>query len=117
MHNINFYIFDAKLYYNYGISFGLFKSNLLVLILLPLIFLIILYIFLKQFNDKKLIYAYTFLVGGFIGNLYDRIINGYVIDFIQFKYISFFICNVADIIIFLSVIYMLIILLKGKLYV
>ena len=36
------------------------------------------------------------LVAGAIGNLIDRIVNGYVIDFISFDFIKFPIFNVAD---------------------
>ncbi|MCR5430355.1 MAG: signal peptidase II [Eubacterium sp.] len=36
------------------------------------------------------------LVAGAIGNLIDRIVNGYVVDFISFDFIRFPIFNVAD---------------------
>ena len=36
------------------------------------------------------------LVAGAIGNVIDRIVNGYVVDFISFDFINFPIFNVAD---------------------
>ena len=38
-----------------------------------------------------------FFVAGAIGNLIDRIVNNYVVDFFYFKLINFPIFNVADI--------------------
>ena len=49
------------------------------------------------------------LVAGAIGNLIDRIVNGYVIDFISFDFINFPIFNVADCYITVSCILLLII--------
>lgn len=48
------------------------------------------------------------LVAGAVGNLIDRIINGYVIDFISFDFINFPIFNVADCYITISCILILI---------
>lgn len=45
---------------------------------------------------KALNYLMIVLVAGAIGNLIDRIVNGYVIDFISFDFIRFPIFNVAD---------------------
>ena len=41
-------------------------------------------------------YIITLLIAGAIGNLIDRIVNGYVVDFLYFKLIDFPVFNVAD---------------------
>ena len=37
------------------------------------------------------------IVGGGLGNLYDRIAYGYVIDFIDLQFVRFAIFNLADV--------------------
>ena len=57
---------------------------------------IMIYLMYKpEFNNKLYFTSVAFIVGGGIGNLIDRVINGYVIDFLA---VSFFppICNIAD---------------------
>ena len=51
------------------------------------------------------IFSYSLLIGGIIGNLIDRIVRGYVIDFISIKLgnYNFPIFNVADILIVIGV--------------
>ena len=53
--------------------------------------------------------AYSFIVGGGIGNLYDRVVFKKVVDFIDFHIngLHWFIFNVADIFITLGIIFML----------
>ena len=43
------------------------------------------------------LYSYSFLLGGTIGNGFDRIFSGFVIDFINLNYINFPVFNIADI--------------------
>lgn len=42
-------------------------------------------------------YVFATLMAGAVGNLIDRVLHQYVIDFIYFKLINFPIFNVADI--------------------
>lgn len=82
---------------NRGVAFGMFKDMrwIFVAVTALLIFAIIFYMFKKR-PDGKLFYILAgLIIGGGIGNLYDRIVNGYVIDYIS---LSFFppVCNFAD---------------------
>ncbi|ABQ13650.1 signal peptidase II [Dichelobacter nodosus] len=54
--------------------------------------------------------SYACILGGAVGNLYDRVVYGYVIDFIQWHYRTFYwpVFNLADVAITLGVILMLI---------
>ena len=58
-----------------------------------------------------LIACVVVLAAGALGNLIDRVINHYVVDFIYFSIINFPIFNVADIYVTLSVIFLLILIL------
>ena len=58
--------------------------------------------------------AYSFLLGGIIGNLIDRIFRGYVIDFLDFKLFGYDypVFNLADSFIVVSIIVLIIIYIK-----
>ena len=111
-------IFSSKflnigLIWNEGIAFGLLSFNekifynLLTFIILVII-LIIFFMALKSYGLKK--YSPLMVLGGALGNVYDRIFYGAVPDFIDFHIGNFhwFIFNVADIFISAGVIFMII---------
>tara|TARA_B100000131_G_scaffold266843_1_gene264915 strand:+ start:168 stop:662 length:495 start_codon:yes stop_codon:yes gene_type:complete len=106
--NINSYI-NLVLVWNSGIAFGLLsfdQSEIYNLITIFIIFinLLIVYLIIKI----KDIRAYFFLIvlGGSLGNLFDRIYYSAVLDFIDisFKNFHWFIFNVADIFISFGII-------------
>ena len=100
---------NLDLVWNIGIGFGLFSSNsnliynsLTVIIGGVIIFLI--YLIAKStFIDKIL---FSLILGGALGNFYDRIIYFAVPDFIDIHYQSFhwFTFNIADIFISIGII-------------
>ena len=91
-----FYITNC---HNEGAAFSLFSGNVLFLIFITLIVLFLIYRSINKENVNKIgILAYGLLLGGILGNLYDRIFYGYVIDyldFVIFKF-NFAIFNLAD---------------------
>jgi len=106
--HVNSYI-NLILVWNSGIGFGLLsfeQSEIynLITILITIINIIIVYIVIKS-KDLK---AYFFLIvlGGSLGNLFDRIYYSAVPDFIDISYNDYhwFIFNVADIFISLGII-------------
>ena len=104
---INEYI-NFDLIWNIGIGFGLFSTDLtlfytLVTILIGLVILLLLYIFAESDTLDKLIYS--IIIGGAIGNFYDRLIYKAVPDFIDIHYNNFhwFTFNVADIFITIGI--------------
>jgi len=111
-------IFSSKflniyLIWNEGIAFGLFSFNennlynLLTLFILIIIF-VILYMVSKSNGFKK--YSLLMILGGALGNVFDRIIYKAVPDFIDFHIGNFhwFIFNFADIFITIGVIFLII---------
>ena len=90
------------LIWNSGIGFGLlsFDSSIIynfVTMLIVLINIVILYLALKSNNLKG--YLFIIILGGSLGNLFDRIYYSAVPDFIDLNYNNFhwFVFNVADI--------------------
>ncbi|MDP5039228.1 MAG: signal peptidase II [Candidatus Gracilibacteria bacterium] len=91
------YLF-LKLYYNTGIAFSIPITGILLKIITIFIISIIVYYFLTneiKNNNKFLNLGFCFIIGGAVGNGYERIFNHKVIDFIGIKYFSIF--NFADI--------------------
>jgi len=100
---------NSYLVWNTGIAFGLFSfSNEftynLITVLIVLINLIIIYLAIVTKDFRK--YFFLMILGGSLGNLFDRIYYGSVPDFIDFHIGNFhwFIFNIADIFITMGVI-------------
>ena len=89
-------IFHITLVFNTGTAFGLLKggSLLFVPVSFLVISLIIIYIFKKRVTDVIISSALGLVLGGAIGNLFDRIEFGHVIDFLDFRIWPVF--NIAD---------------------
>ncbi|NLC78647.1 MAG: signal peptidase II [Ruminococcaceae bacterium] len=83
---------------NTGAAFGLFSGGTVVLSVVTFIVVaLLLYVlFFKKFSSKLLRAAVILITAGGIGNLYDRIVYGAVTDFLEFRFMSFPIFNVAD---------------------
>lgn len=104
-----FYITNC---HNTGAAFSIFRGNILFLILITLI---VVYLIYKSLKNKKYmsnitIISYGLLLGGILGNLFDRIFYGYVIDYLDFIIIKydFAVFNVADMAIVIGALMLLI---------
>jgi signal peptidase II len=114
---VDIYIFSfLKLYliWNKGIAFGLFSFEQnsfynFITILIIIINLVIIIMIIKSKDIKA--YLLIFILGGSLGNLFDRIYYSAVPDFIDFHINDFhwFIFNVADVFICLGVICLIIV--------
>ena len=100
---------NIYLIWNEGIAFGLFSSESksiynFITILIIIINLFIIYILFKLNDVRK--YFFLVVLGGSLGNLYDRLIYNAVPDFIDFHVgdLHWFIFNPADIFISVGVI-------------
>ena len=103
---------NINLIWNDGIAFGLFsfeKDSLynFLTIFIFIIILVIVFIINKSEGLKK--YSLLMVVGGALGNFFDRVFYKAVPDFIDFHTENFhwFIFNVADIFISLGVFFMI----------
>jgi signal peptidase II len=103
---------NISLMWNEGIAFGLFAFDEsffynFITILIIMVIIIVFFMILKNEGYKK--YSLILILGGALGNLYDRIFFGAVPDFIDFHIGDFhwFVFNVADIFISIGVIIMI----------
>ncbi len=100
---------------NYGAAFNILSGNRLFLSFISIISTIILsYLIFRKNNNSINKYALTFILAGSIGNGIDRILNGYVIDFIKIKFIDFPVFNIADLVINLGAIILIISYFRNK---
>ena len=94
---------------NYGAAFNIFSGSRIFLSFISITSAIILSYFIF-ISENKLInkYGLSFILAGSIGNGIDRVLNGYVIDFIKIKFINFPVFNIADIVINIGVLLLII---------
>ena len=100
---------NLDLVWNIGIGFGLFSSNSsslynLMSLIIGSVIIILIYVGLMSEKSDKLIYS--IIIGGALGNFYDRLSYKAVPDFIDIHYSNFhwFTFNVADIFISIGII-------------
>ena len=73
---------------NPGMAFGLQMENKILFTLLSIGASIVVFIYLYRMRNEKvmLVLALSFIMGGAIGNLIDRLIYGRVVDFLDFEF-------------------------------
>ena len=83
---------------NRGAAFSILSDSRWIFMSTSVIFIVFLIILLKKsYIDHPLFnISASFILGGGIGNMIDRIFLGYVVDFIEFTFIDFAIFNIAD---------------------
>ena len=73
------------------------------------------YLILRKYKTESIeLYSYSLILGGTIGNGIDRIIRGYVVDFINLNFIDFPVFNIADLFINIGFLLLLYSLFKNK---
>ena len=85
---------------NRGAAFGILQNQRILLLSLTFILLIVCGVALVKLKPVKKNIPYHVLIilviAGGIGNMIDRIMLGYVVDFVYFSIIDFPVFNVAD---------------------
>ena len=107
--NKDFLLFKLDFVKNYGAAFNIFSGSRIFLSLISIIFSILLiYLILRKNTLNQFdLYSYSFILGGTIGNGIDRILKGFVIDFINLNIINFPVFNIADISINIGFVFLL----------
>lgn len=102
---------------NKGAAWGIFSNNTLILALISLVFLFFLIKYINNETEIKKINAisFGFILGGIAGNLLDRLIRGYVVDFFRFVILGYNypVFNIADVLIVIGVILLIVDLILG----
>lgn len=87
---------------NTGGAFGIFNSNIIMMIILNIILIVLMIRFIlirREYMNRKVYIGLLFLIAGGISNLIDRIFRGYVVDYIDFtQVVNFPVFNLADIV-------------------
>lgn len=90
-------VFKLTYVENRGVAFGMFQGMQWVFVIITVVMLAaVIYLMFKRRPQNKFFYVISALIiGGGIGNLIDRVMYGYVIDYLS---LSFFppVCNFAD---------------------
>lgn len=109
--------FSITKVYNYGASWNILAGYTWLIIIITIVILILLMMYEKKFKlNLRNIIAFSFLYSGIIGNLIDRVIHGYVIDFLDFKIFGYDypVFNFADICIVFGVILIIFAIFKKE---
>ncbi len=91
-------VFHLTYHGNTGMAFGILAGNRALLIGLCAVILVLICFIIHKLKPQKSIEKISFgmIIGGAIGNVVDRIMYGFVIDFLDFRIINYPIFNVAD---------------------
>lgn len=84
---------------NTGAAWGIFSGKTIMLIIVSVLMIVALFIFAHFTKNKNALFCLSFglMIGGAIGNLVDRVMLGYVRDFIFLDFWpSFPVFNIAD---------------------
>lgn len=108
--------FYLTLCYNTGGAWSIFSGNVFMLIVFSLIALALVIATMVKSKSKFYIYSSALFISGLIGNLFDRIVYGKVIDFLDFVIFGydFPVFNFADCFICVGVGLMLIAIIKEE---
>ena len=91
--------------HNYGAGFSILSGKVDFLIIFTAVALLVIayFVFAKKFDTETDELCFVLILAGGIGNLIDRVVNGYVVDYLEFLFIEFPIFNFADILICVGV--------------
>ena len=81
---------NIRLVWNTGISFSLFSSGgaftMYVILITQIMIVLLILVWMRKSNHVLQFILFGLIVGGALGNIYDRIVYGAVVDFIDLFY-------------------------------
>ncbi len=118
-HSKSFYLIKNVLCFHYlenrGSVWGILQGKINFLLIVSIfLFVILVYVYVKipkTTHYLVLLWVDVFMLVGAVGNTIDRIVFGYVTDFIYFELINFPIFNFADICITLAAVFTVVLIL------
>lgn len=95
---------ELRLTHNTGMALGIFAQTGWASLLLPVAAVVCGALLMRRYRMTTFTaIACGLVLGGFIGNYGQRLLQGYVLDMIYFPFLPWFVCNAADICICLGV--------------
>lgn len=93
------YLLGLRYLENTGMAFSLLSGKTIFLAGVTSVALVVMayFLFVKKYGDKFERFCFILIFAGGVGNLIDRIFQGYVIDYFEFLFMDFAIFNVADV--------------------
>ncbi len=93
------YLLGLRYLENTGMAFSLLTGKTIFLAVITAIALIVMayFLYIKPQGDKFERFCFILIFAGGVGNLIDRVFQGYVIDYFEFLFMDFAIFNVADV--------------------
>jgi len=90
---------DITHIHNDGAAFGILSGMQTLLITITSVFLVaaLVVLFSGKVKCRWIMTSISLIIAGGVGNLIDRVAQGYVVDFIELRFINFAIFNFADI--------------------
>lgn len=111
-------IFHLTYVENRGIAFGMLSGGRIFFIIMTIIVLAVLFAIVaktpKTMRTVWLKAGGALVTGGAVGNMIDRVIRGYVVDFLDFRIIDFPVFNIADIAVCVGAVMLVIHFLKAE---
>lgn len=109
---------DFEYLENRGAAFGIFQGKMLALSLVTILIVLALIITLIRAKNSSVLYriSLALIISGALGNLYDRLIRGFVVDFIHFHLNNtwhFPTFNFADMLVTFGAFFMIIYLIRS----
>lgn len=103
-------ILDGKIilerYHNKGAMLNFLEHNVHLIKVISLSLFGVLLLFfaclLPRKDNRIMKFALSFMLGGALSNIYDRVKKGYVVDYFSFKFLKKVVFNISDICIFIG---------------
>ena len=91
-------LLDFTFVVNRGAAFGILSDHRWVYISISILAILAMICILLFYAERTVFLeiAVALMLGGGIGNMIDRLLLGYVIDFLEFPFVNFAIFNIAD---------------------
>ena len=91
-------VLDFTYVENRGAAFGMLSEHRWVFLIFSAVAIaaILVYLFVKRPESRLVRVSLALIAGGGIGNMIDRVARGYVTDFIDVRFVKFYVFNVAD---------------------
>jgi signal peptidase II len=91
-------IFSLTKIFNTGAAFSILENNTAFLVVFSALASIVIIIYILRKSNLQTLYiiSWGLILGGTLGNLTDRVLYGFVIDFIKLDFINFPVFNISD---------------------